>query len=700
LFESLQSGGLVSNDVEYGIDFCNAKHFGNQIVYTADDQPPTHVFHRGMNAQQFSDSIRITLRKFIKIKQDAASSLVDDFGRNRFPKVVFSTRDQTAFELKDLHIAQGVILNSHHDFLRFKHDLRHLFAKGQIFLLGSRLNGQFQRLGSKMDHTLVSREFCKWRLLLGALLFTVLLMGFPGESKAQSDPVRVILEPIEIPQLPASQSYAFGQWEEKWLIIGGRIDGLHERFPFSTFDSAGRAHQLIVIDPIKKLFWTSSTNALPAATQEQLHSTNIQFVQTGKYLYLVGGYGYSPSTKDHITFENLLAIDVPKVIEAICEKKPMEAYFRQISDPQFAVTGGQMKRIRDTYYLVGGHRFDGRYNPKNHPTFTQTYTNQVRKFTLEDDGINLTVKHLPAVTDSFLLHRRDYNVVQQILKSGKVGLAAFSGVFQPHVDLPYQNCVLIDENDVAEAPGFWQYFNHYECPTLPIWDREMSEMHTLFFGGIAQYYDSLGWTVQDNNVPFVKTIARVTRHANGTWEEYRLPKTMPDFLGAGAHFIPSDNAEWTQDEILLLNELDAERPTHVGYIYGGIKSSQANIFWINDGPQSAATSAIYKVSLLKFPRDSKDQLNEWSTDPVRMNVFPDLIAGVFHVRFNLLHAGPAKLKIQNLKGKTMIEVEKEDLQVGANEFQFPMKKFKKVVSCIVTLEVEGKKRTQHILIAR
>jgi hypothetical protein len=52
-------------------------------------------------------------------------------------------------------------------------------------------------------------------------------------------------------------------------------------------------------------------------------------------------------------------------------------------------------------------------------------------------------------------------------------------------------------------------------------------MHTVFFGGIAQYYDSLGILVQDNNVPFVKTIARVTRDASGTMAEYKLPIVMP-----------------------------------------------------------------------------------------------------------------------------------------------------------------------------
>src|SRR3989338_2385530 len=87
------------------------------------------------------------------------------------------------------------------------------------------------------------------------------------------------------------------------------------------------------------------------------------------------------------------------------------------------------------FYLVGGHRFDGRYNPADRPTFVQTYTNSVRRFTLDEVG-NPT--WLPAFTDSVNMHRRDFNVVLNQLPSGKTSLTAFSGVFQYNVDLPFQ----------------------------------------------------------------------------------------------------------------------------------------------------------------------------------------------------------------------------------------------------------------------
>ena len=123
--------------------------------------------------------------------------------------------------------------------------------------------------------------------------------------------------------------------------------------------------------------WSAQLNTLPAAIQEQLSSTNMEFHQDGDFLYIIGGYGYSNTADDHITYPNLTAVNVPEVIKAILNETSFVAYFRQIKDDQFAVTGGYLNKIYDTYFLTGGQRFDGRYNPMNHPTFKQEYTNSI-----------------------------------------------------------------------------------------------------------------------------------------------------------------------------------------------------------------------------------------------------------------------------------------------------------------------------------
>ena len=60
----------------------------------------------------------------------------------------------------------------------------------------------------------------------------------------------VRLEPIVIDSLGGLHSFAFGTNDEDWLLIGGRLDGLHERQPFAAFDYQGYNNQLIVVNPI------------------------------------------------------------------------------------------------------------------------------------------------------------------------------------------------------------------------------------------------------------------------------------------------------------------------------------------------------------------------------------------------------------------------------------------------------------------
>ena len=439
--------------------------------------------------------------------------------------------------------------------------------------------------------------------LLFFLLFTsnVVVM-------AQPIPFQVVIEPLQIKGLRGLQSFAFGQYDGKWLIMGGRLDGLHRRQPWATFNESGQNNMLIVIDPAGRRKWSAPLTSLPLSVQEQLSSTNMEFHQDGDYLYITGGYGYSKTAADHVTFPYLTAVNVPNVVNSIIGRKSFTSGFRQLEDEQFAVTGGYLNKIYNIYYLTGGQRFDGRYNPMNHPTFTQDYTNSIRKFKIIDNGSDLIVTHLPGITDTLNLHRRDYNVIPQIMPDGQEGLTAFSGVFQTSADLPFLNCVNIDSAGYKVDNDFLQYYNHYHCAHIPLFSIGANEMHNLFFGGIAQYRDSAGILIQNNDVPFVKTIARVTRDAKGIMAEYKLPIEMPAFLGAGSEFIRIENLPVFDNEVIKLDDLPTDSAL-IGYIYGGINSTDLNIFWRNDGTQSNASSTIYKVFIVKKPASVVHQLN-------------------------------------------------------------------------------------------
>jgi hypothetical protein len=535
----------------------------------------------------------------------------------------------------------------------------------------------------------------------GKSKYILLLFFFISATvNAQPAPFQVALEPVNISGLGGLQSFAWGQHNGKWLIVGGRLDGLHQRQPFAAFDAAGNNTQLLVIDPVTQQKWTAPLSSLPVGIREQMSSTNMEFYQEGDYLYLIGGYGYSNTAADHITYPNLCAVRVPDVINAIVNSTPFDQHVRQITDTLFAVTGGVLNKIYNIYHLTGGQKFIGQYNPMgptHGPGFVQVYTNSSRKFLLADNGTTLSVSFLPSATDSVNLHRRDYNVVPQILPNQQEGLTAFSGVFQPGADLPFLNCVNIDSTGHYVNATFSQYYNHYHCAHIPLYDSVANEMHTLFFGGIAQYYDSAGVLVQDNNVPFVKTIARVTRDANGVMTEYKLPVEMPGYLGAGSEFIPLESLPEYNNGVLKLDAITADT-TLLGYIYGGISSTAPNIFFINTGIESSASSTIYKVIMIRNSTTGLDQANKQSTGTLQMQVFPNPNDGKFIIRFNLKKVEPVTITVTDVHGQLIDQATLNDPAAGENSIINPIRVLTEGGIYFITVETKSERATQKIIV--
>ena len=530
------------------------------------------------------------------------------------------------------------------------------------------------------------------------LLITGLV--FFSRSNAQTTPFNLILEPVNVDGLVGLQSFAVGQYDGKWLLIGGRLDGLHIRQPFASFDIAGHNTQLIVVDPETLQKWSTSLTSLPVSIQEQLQSTNMEFYQNEDYLYLVGGYGYSATIADYTTFDKLTAVDVPSTINAIINNTSITDHFRQITDDQFQVTGGGLDKINNTYYLVGGQKFLGRYNPMgpdHGPGFIQEYTNQIRKFQISDDGNTITIDHLPSLTDAINLHRRDYNETAQIFPDGAEGLTAFSGVFQTSVNFPYLNCVNIDSTGYIVNNDFSQYFNHYHCANVPLYSATQNEMHTVFFGGIAQYYENLGIIIQDDNVPFVKTIARVTRDSEGNMVEYKLPNEMPSFLGAGSEFIPVQSILKYNNGVIKMDEIIGDTVL-LGYIYGGISSSAENIFFVNDGTQSIANSQIFKVYFTTNAALGIHDLNEHSKSTLKIRVYPNPNEGNFTVSYILTKNTDLRYTLFTVDGKKIEEKIFSEMPPGENTFEQDIIDLNSEGTYLITLETNYEKFTQKIII--
>lgn len=429
-------------------------------------------------------------------------------------------------------------------------------------------------------------------------LFSSLLLALAGNGQS-GFPYRIKLEPVIPQDFNGLQSYAWARSGNKVVLLGGRTDGLHRRQPFAAFNKLYNNTALIVIDLESEKTWKKSLDGFSASVTEQLQSSNMEFYQQGNQLLLVGGYGYSETKKDHITHPSLLLVQVHELIEAVVNNKEAGPFIRQLTDDRMAVAGGRLGKLGSLFYLVGGQRFDGRYNPHgpdHGPGFSQQYTNQVRKFSITEEGSTLRIENYSAITDTALLHRRDYNLLPQQDESGKKMLSVYSGVFRTDKDLPYTSVVDITETGHREQKGFEQLFSHYHTATMPAFHKGTNAVYAVFFGGIAQYYpDSNGKTIKDNDVPFVKTISVVERKG-GVMKEYVLPDVMPGYFGAAAEFIPAAEKLFAPNNILQLEKL-GKKPVLAGYIIGGIDSQEPNAFWSNTASATRASPVIWKVLL-------------------------------------------------------------------------------------------------------
>lgn len=552
-------------------------------------------------------------------------------------------------------------------------------------------------LTNKSIKTFRFKMFSILNLVIICIIFTFFAEFNLSNAKP---PFTVKLEPIQIEGVGGLQSYVIGESNGDWLVIGGRLDGLHRRQPFASFDENGNNNQIIVINPKSKQKWTAPLNLIIQKLQEQLSSTNMEFYQVDDKLYIIGGYGYSNLKGDHITYPYLTIVKVPELIEAIKNNQQINSFFTHIEDNYFAVTGGYLNRIYDKFYLTGGQEFIGRYNPRGPdfgPGFIQNYTNSIKVFEVVENGNDISVNKIKTYTDTLNLHRRDYNVVPQIFPNGEEGATAFSGVFQINEDLPFLNSVDIKSNGYTVNNDFTQYYNHYHCAHIPLYSTTNNEMYNIFFGGIAQFYDSLGIMVEDKNVPFVKTIAVVTRDKNGLMNETKLDIEMPDYLGASAEFIPLSELQLFDNQVLKYDALDKDTNL-VGYIYGGIKSSEQNIFFINDGSQSIANNIIYKVYLIKNnissieDSDNNNNMNQYLNE---LNI--SIENNTFNVTFNLEKNSDIKVFLHDLNGKEIDNISYKNLAKGKNTISNTFSNLNKNSIYFYSIQIHNQKLTKKVI---
>ena len=407
------------------------------------------------------------------------------------------------------------------------------------------------------------------------LFLTVLLLSISIKSQSENDPYSIEVERIYIPGSPAIHSFAFAEMNGKWLFVGGRTNGLHGFNPGDAFPKQYSNKNIFVVNPNSlETFSKNIFSDCSYSTADPLRSTNMQYFQDGNKLYLIGGYGYDSASNSLVTFPALTVIDVIETMQAIISGSSISPYIRQLTDNRLQVSGGELQKLGDYFYLAGGHNFTGTYT---RTVNNQVYTDKIQKFKIIDNGISLSISDYSAWTDTVEFHRRDMNLVPAIKSDGVTPyMILYGGVFKKNIDLPYLNPIYIDQNGVSVDHSFEQKMSQYTCSYLSAFNSNTGSMHTTFLGGTSlYYYNEITHMLQyDSLVPFIDDITTLTKNSSGVSEERISITRLPALLGTNAKFILNESVPQFANKVIKLNELSGR--TFAGIIYGGIRAILPN----------------------------------------------------------------------------------------------------------------------------
>jgi len=492
--------------------------------------------------------------------------------------------------------------------------------------------------------------------------FLILVFKTSISQFGQMPPFSLEILPATDVTIPGFHSFAFAENGTRWLIIGGRTNGLHGMSSNDNFPTQYANNNIIVIDTANWQTYYGSLVNLPDTIADPLRSTNMQYYQDSNYLYMIGGFGWDSTQNRYVTFSTLSVIRVDSIIDAVISSNPIAPFIRQISDSNLTVCGGELNKLGTDYYLIFGHDFQGRYTDPPTPLFTQVYTNQIKKFNITDNGNNISVSNFVYSTDTVNFHRRDLNVSPIVLPNGNFALEAFGGVFQYNINFPYREPITISSSATTVNNSYQQVMSQYTCAMIPLCDTLYDDMYVTFLGGLSLYdYNPTNQTVTiDSLVPFIKDVTTLTTHANGNVEETVLPVQLNGLLGSNAKFIYS-NYQWTfANDVIDFWSLPNQR-TCIGYMFGGIRASGTNLLptFVND--------TLYRIFITP---DFSISNNDLKNDFKFLSVYPNPSEGKSKISFYLETEQDVSAEIFDLAGNKIEAVFVGNLNKGMNNLEW------------------------------
>lgn len=509
------------------------------------------------------------------------------------------------------------------------------------------------------------------------ILLVTLFLSLVGQGQVLQDYLghrfTIKLTPVFGENIPGYHSGAIAVWGGKWLYIGGRTNGLHGLNVNDGFPTEFANNVVTVIDTATWTAQYASLNQLPATVADPLRSTNMQFYQKDSLLFMVGGYGWDSTLFDFNTFPTLSIINIPQMISAVEAGDSIHPYITQLVDTNFAVGGGELAMQNDTFLLVMGHKFIGRYDPNPNSTlFTQRYTDAIRAFLLNTDTAgNFIPTILPEWRDTVNFHRRDFSMapffrcITSSLFCDTVkqdGFQVLGGVFKRDKDLPYTNSVRFNYSTQQKFISVENtlYSNSYTAPVISIFSTWSNTNLHIRFGGMGDVRSidvpSFSDLELDTLVPFTK---RCTGFGGGGGQIYFRTNTtitdpkLPDYLGTNASFISNTgnnvfcagfgpvNFTYNNEEQPALGDVI----NGTGYLFGGIRGTQPN-----NGP-SSANDTIYRVSFI-YGHPQISNVNETPVN-LNLNVYPNPTKNQLAVSLQQPGKNNVTLNLYTLQGQLL-----------------------------------------------
>lgn len=217
------------------------------------------------------------------------------------------------------------------------------------------------------------------------LILTLFLLCSSWGWGQEEETVRTMPpEAIQLyPTLEQMHGYAVGQYEDYLLVFGGSIRSKVSDNDYQDFPNL----DILLIDFNEKRASAYTNGSFEGSLGEQISATGLSYYQNDGTLYLLGGYGYSETHNQFITFPYITVIDVQQTVLALLNGTDPIASFYQLCDDRMAIFDAEMDFNGDEFFLLNG-KFAYKLRPfaKDARYVEEKYSEEVRTFKVIKDG--------------------------------------------------------------------------------------------------------------------------------------------------------------------------------------------------------------------------------------------------------------------------------------------------------------------------